>query len=150
MASACLTRPELTRHIRRQLSALLCDDSRMAPEGIAVYWLSDPRDVHEIRYVGQTRAPRRRFLQHLSTARLWLPDERPWWVPSPKLRPLYEWIRDLHRDEYRLPVMVVSTWLQTPAQARVAERARILECLEQRLPLLNFESEVLGRQIPLL
>jgi hypothetical protein len=150
MASCCLTRPELTRHVRRQLSSLFCDDSGMPPQGTAIYWLSDPRDVRQIRYVGQTRAPRRRFLQHLNTARLWLPDETPWWVPSPKLRPLYEWIRELHRDDFRLPAMVISTWVDTTAQARLAERTRILECLEQRLPLLNFETELLGRQIPLL
>jgi hypothetical protein len=32
----------------------------------------------------------------------------------------------------------------------VAERTRICECLERRLPLLNVEAEILGRQIPLL
>ena len=38
------------------------------------------RDVRQVRYVGQTRDPRRRFSQHLNVARLWLPDELPWWV----------------------------------------------------------------------
>jgi hypothetical protein len=149
MASV-LTRPELTRHVRRQLDSHLYDDSGVAPEGTAIYWLADPRGLKQIRYVGQTRSPRKRYLQHLNTARLWLPDEKPWWVPSPKLRPLYEWVRELHRDELRLPAMVISTWVATTVQARVAERTRILECLEQHLPLLNFESETLGRQIPLL
>jgi hypothetical protein len=81
---------------------------------------------------------------------LWLPDEVPWWVASPKLRPLYTWLRALYRDEMRLPAMVVHTWVETTEQARVAERARICECLEQRLPLLNFESERLGPQLPLI
>jgi hypothetical protein len=150
MASSYLSKSELTRHIRRQLGSHIHDDSGASGEGTAIYWLSDPRDIQHVRYVGQTRGPRRRFLQHLSTARLWLPDEKPWWVQSPKLRPLYEWIRELHRDDLRLPVMVISAWVETTTQARVAERTRILECLEQRLSLLNFESELLGRQIPLI
>lgn len=150
MAIAILSRPDLTRHVRGQLDSHLHDDSGAKPEGTAIYWLADPRDIRTIRYVGQTRSPRKRFLQHVNTARLWLPDEKPWWVPSPKLRPLYQWIRELYRDEMRLPAMVVSTWVETPEQARLAERTRILECLESRLPLLNFESELLGRQIPLL
>jgi hypothetical protein len=40
--------------------------------------------------------------------------------------------------------------VETAAQARIAERARIYECLEMRLQLLNVETEILGRQIPLL
>jgi hypothetical protein len=150
MATACLAKPDLTRLVRRQLGSLICDDSGAAAEGTALYWLADPRDLQTIRYVGQTKSPRRRYLQHMSTARLWLPDERPWWIASPKLRPLYEWIRELHREDLRLPAMIVSAWVPTTEQARIAERTRILECLEQHLPLLNFERETLGRQIPLL
>jgi hypothetical protein len=150
MAFSCLTRPELTRLVRRQLGSHLHDDSGLSPAGTAIYWLADPRDIQHVRYVGQTSSPRRRYSQHLNTARLWLPDEKPWWVPSPRLRPLYEWIRELHRDDFRLPVMVISTWVETTAQARLAERTRIVECLAQRLPLLNVEGETLGRQIPLL
>jgi hypothetical protein len=118
--------------------------------GIAIYSLSDPRDIRDVRYVGQSADPRRRFMQHLNAAKLWLPDERPWWVKSPKLRPLYNWIRDLYRDELRMPTMVVSAWLATAAEARVAERTRIFECLAQKLPLLNVETEILGRQTALL
>ena len=70
----------------------------------AVYTLADPRDTRCPRYVGQTRDVRRRFMQHVHTARLWLPDDVPWWVRSPKHRPLYEWIRALYRDGGRLPV----------------------------------------------
>jgi hypothetical protein len=128
----------------------LYDDSGAVPRGTAIYCLSDPRDVREVRYVGQTNVPRRRFLQHLNTAKLWLPDEMPWWVKSPRMRPLYGWIRELYRDGRRLPVMVVSAWVETVSDARVAERSRIYECLEKRLQLLNVESEILGRQIPLI
>ena len=127
----------------------LYDDSGVVAQGTAIYSLSDPRDVREVRYIGQTNVPRRRFLQHLSTAKLWLPDETPWWVKSPKLRPLYRWIKELYRDEYRLPVMVVTAWVETASDARLAERSRIYECLQKRLRLLNVETEILGRQIPL-
>jgi len=144
------TQAELTRYVRHELSSHLYDDSAAAPEGIAIYWLSDPRDIRFVRYVGQTRAPRRRLLQHLNTARLWLPDEKPWWIQSPKLRPLYEWIRQLYRDDRRLPVMVISAWVDTTARARVEERTRIIACLEQDLPLFNVETERLAEQIPLI
>lgn len=128
----------------------LYDNSAVAAEGTAIYGLSDPRDIREVRYIGQTNDPKRRFLQHLNTAKLWLPDEMPWWVKSPKLRPLYDWIRGLYRDERRLPVMVVTAWVETASDARVAERSRIYECLEKRLQLLNVETQILGRQIPLI
>jgi hypothetical protein len=126
------------------------DESGAAACGKAVYSLSDPRDLRVVRYIGQTGNPRRRLIQHLSTAQLWLPDELPWWIKSPKLRPVSEWIRALYTDERRLPIMVILQWLQTEAQARVAERSRIYECLERRLPLLNVEVEILGRQLPLI
>lgn len=103
-----------------------------------------------MRYVGQTGAPRRRFLQHLTTAKLWLPDEMPWWVQYPKMRPLSEWIRTLYRDQRRLPTMVINEWAESVTHARVAERRRIYECLEKRLVLLNVEIEILGRQLPLI
>ena len=99
--------------------------------------------------MGQTSSPARRFLQHLNTARLWLPDDVPWWVKSPKLRPLYNWIRELYSDEHRLPVMVVSAWVDSVREARVVERARIVEYARERRWLLNVEMENLGRQIPL-
>jgi hypothetical protein len=139
----------LSRHLRARLAAHYCDDSGVAPEGIAVYTLSDPRDLRAIRYVGQSAAPRRRFGQHLSAARLWLPDRTPWWVRSPRLRPLYEWMRELFQADGRLPVMVVRSWVPA-SQARGAERLHIYECLQRQLPLLNFESELLRRQLLLL
>jgi hypothetical protein len=138
------------QQFRRHVGMHLYDDSGVVPRGTAIYFLSDPRDVREVRYVGQTNVPRRRFLQHLNTAKLWLPDETPWWVKSPKMRPLYGWIRELYRDGRRLPVMVICAWVETVSDARVAERSRIYECLEKRLQLLNVESEILGRQIPLI
>jgi hypothetical protein len=144
------TRAELGRRFRSHVDAQLYDDSGFSALGTAIYSLSDPRDLRQVRYVGQTRAPRRRFLQHLSYAMLWMPDELPWWVKSPKLRPLGEWIRTLYQDELRLPVMVISSWVETAAEARRAERARIYQCLVSQLPLLNVETEILGRQIPLL
>ena len=143
IAPPARTKVQLARHIRGRL--VMYDDSGAAPEGIAIYSLSDPRDIRNIRYIGQTASPRRRLLQHLGTARLWLPDELPWWVKSPKLRPLYRWIRRLYQDEGRLPVMVVSAWVETTA-ARLAERALILECLEKQLPLMNVEIELLRLQ----
>jgi hypothetical protein len=144
-----VTKAQVGRHLRRHVGMHLYDDSGLLPQGTAIYSLSDPRDIREVRYIGQTSVPRRRFLQHLNTARLWLPDEMPWWVKSPKLRPLYHWIKELYRDEQRLPVMVVTAWVETVSAARLAERSRIYECLEQRLQLLNVETEILGRQIPL-
>jgi hypothetical protein len=153
--SACagfapLTKAQLMRYARRHVGVQLYDESGALPEGTAIYLLSDPRDIRQVRYVGQTNAPRRRFLQHLNAAMLWLPDERPWWIKSPRLRPLSGWIRELYRDELRMPTMVICAWAGTVAAARLAERTRIYECLGQRLPLLNVENEILGRQIALL
>ena len=140
------SRAAIGTRVRRHIRAELYDDSGDAAQGVAIYMLSDPRSIRDVRYVGQTRSPARRFSQHLNAARLWLSDEVPWWVRSPKLRPLYTWIRELYADEGRLPVMVVSAWTGSVAEARVLERARIMECLESRLDILNVEREVLGRQ----
>jgi hypothetical protein len=137
---------ELAQRVRRHVRAELYDDSGDAARGIAIYTLSDPRAIREVRYVGQTRSPARRFAQHLNTARLWLPDELPWWVESPKLRPLYTWIRELYADGRRMPVMVITAWTGSVGEARVLERARIMQCLESRLEILNVEREILGRQ----
>jgi hypothetical protein len=136
----------IVRRLRRHVRAELYDDSSDDACGIAIYALSDPRSIRGVRYVGQTRSPARRFAQHLNTARLWLPDELPWWIESPKLRPLYIWIRELYADGQRMPVMVVTAWTGSVVEARVLERARIMECLESRLEILNVEREILGRQ----
>ena len=118
--------------------------------GVAVYTLADPRDVQSPRYVGQTRDPHARFAQHVQTARLWLPDEVPWWVRSPKHRPLYAWIRELHRDGGRLPFMWVEEWVEPDNDPLVVERAAIMRWLARGAALLNVEALKLGAQLPLL
>jgi hypothetical protein len=132
--------------MRRHVRAELYDDSGESAGGFAIYTLSDPRSIRDVRYVGQTQWPARRFAQHLHSARLWLRDEVPWWVKSPKLRPLYTWIRQLYADDQRMPVMVVTAWAGSIGEARLLERARIMECLEGRLEILNVEREILGKQ----
>lgn len=144
------TAAELRRRFRRHTAAELYDESGLNPNGIAIYTLSDPRDIRDVRYVGQTSAPRRRFLQHLNHAQLWLPDHLPWWMKQPKLRPLYTWVRGLYRDEARLPVMVIAHWTPSLAEARVVERARILSHLTNRRTLFNVETEILQGWTPLL
>ena len=126
----------LQRELRRRLHWHLYDESGVTPAGAAIYSLADPREVRVSRYVGQTAQPARRLMQHLRTARLWLPDETPWWIEAPRLRPLYHWLRELHSEEGRLPVMVVHAWVD-PQHAQRAERNYISVCLAQQLPLLN-------------
>jgi hypothetical protein len=145
-----LSKTELARRIRRHSQRELYDDSGAAAIGTAIYSLADPRELGVPRYIGQTSAPRRRFLQHLGTARLWMPDDIPWWVMEPRLRPLYEWLRELHRDDYRLPTMIIHNWADTTKAARLAERARIFAALANAVPLLNVEREILAAQMPLL
>jgi hypothetical protein len=145
-----LTKSSLARLIAQHARRELYDDSNVEPSGIAIYSLVDPRELRLTRYIGQTSAPQRRFLQHMRTARLWMPDQTPWWVQQPALRPLYEWLRELHSQENRLPTMIIHSWIATSRQARLAERARIYEALANQLPLFNVEVEFLGRQLPLL
>jgi hypothetical protein len=145
-----LNKIQLGQKVRSHVREQLYDESGVSPHGVAIYILSDPRSIRDVRYVGQTSFPARRFLQHVNTAKLWLPDDLPWWVKSPKLRPLYCWIRELYADEHRLPVMVISAYADSVSKARVAERALIFECLRERGRLLNVEREILGRQIPLI
>jgi len=148
--SGGLSQAELNRQLRARVAQLLFDTSGMTAVGTAIYALADPRDAHEPRYIGQTRSPRRRLLQHIGQARLWLPADLPWWIKEPRLRPLYEWLRALHRDGGRLPVMIVTEWVGEGADARSVERTRIHEGLARQQPLLNYEGEVLGRQMSLL
>ena len=142
-----LTKAQLARHIRSRVTSNVIDDSGMDPKAVALYFLADPRDVRLVRYVGQTSAPRRRFLQHVSTARLWLPAQMPWWIKSPQLRPLYDWIRQLHEEDLRLPVMVVTGWVKCVHVARVMEREQICAHLGRGMPLLNVEQQLLGKQL---
>jgi len=127
---------DLQQLLRRRLSHHVYDESGAVPSGTAIYSLADPRDVRASRYIGQTAHPCRRLMQHVQTARLWLPDETVWWVKVPRLRPLYLWIRELYAQEARLPVMIVHGWVDTE-QARLAEGERIRSCLERQVPLLN-------------
>ena len=133
------TRSELMHWVRAHTRSNLYDESGAKPAQIAIYSLSDPREIRDVRYVGQTRAPRARFLQHVSAARLWLPETLPWWIKSPQLRPLYAWIRTLYFAEQRFPLMIISKWTASLPDARAAERARILECLRQGHDLCNIE-----------
>ena len=145
-----LPKAQLSQLIRKQKHGLVLEEPDVAPDGVAIYTLSDPRDVREVRYVGQTRAPQRRYSQHVNAARLWLSDETPWWYKAPPdQRPLHDWIRTLHRDDYRLPVMIITARVASVSAARQMERALILHYLGQRAFLLNVEAEILGRQVPL-
>lgn len=143
-------RRQLMRHIRARLTESIYDESGCEPQEFAVYTLSDPRAIREVRYVGQTRTPAQRLWQHVNTARLWQPDEVPWWFRSPALRPLYEWIRQLYRDEGRLPLMILVQWTPTLAEARACERTNIYDLLRAKQSLFNVECARLGQVTPLL
>jgi hypothetical protein len=145
-----LDRAQIARYIRSHVAAQVYDESGLPPHGTAIYTLSDPRELRLVRYVGQSRAPKRRFLQHLNTARVWLLADTPWWIKNPRLRPLSQWIRQLYLEEMRLPTMVICDWVDSTAAARLAERARICECLENQLQLLNVEAEHTAGQMQLL
>jgi hypothetical protein len=140
-----LTQAHLTRRFRWHVTTQLYDGCRLIQGGSAIYSLLDPRTLREVRYIGQTSDPARRFRQHLQMARLWLPDQRPWWIKSPKMRPLYEWIRQLYADDGRLPTMIVREWVGT-GEARVAERAQICALLADQSSLLNVEPRLMGEQ----
>ncbi len=131
---------QIARLARLRCASHILDHSYATKSDTAIYTLSDPRDLQLVRYVGQTQAPRSRYLQHVSAANLWMPDELPWWIKSPRTRPLYHWIRELYRDEYRLPVMVVIAWTAA-RQALAEERNQIGAYLVRGLPLLNREAE---------
>ena len=132
--------------LRRRSPLLLMDGCQEGEGEFAVYTLSDPRDVRDVRYVGQTRSPRSRYRQHVNKASPWLPDEMPWWIAAPRDRPLHEWIRQLHRDGNRLPVMVIVSRHDAATAARAAERALIMQCLAEGLQILNVEAEIAQRK----
>ncbi len=143
------SRAQLAREVRRRAASLIHDASGTEGLGAAIYTLADPRDVRCPRYVGRTLAPRRRFAQHLHTARLWVPDEHPWWIKEERLRPLYAWLRELYADERRLPAMLVQAWVD-PAAAAASERTLIVDCTRRGCSLLNVERRLGGPQLPLL
>ncbi len=134
----------IARRLRIARIHNIIDQTDGASGDVAIYALSDPRDVQAARYVGQTRNPASRFTQHVNMARLWLPDELPWWIERPELRPLYTWIRALYGDGGRLPVMFVVGWT-TSLLARSDERRFIASYLTGGLPLLNFEAGTRSR-----
>lgn len=138
----------IARRVRRELAFLITDDSPGGRGDFALYTLADPRDVRDVRYVGQTRAPLRRYRQHVRSARLWLAAEQPWWIRLPRLRTLYVWIRELYADGQRLPFMLVSAWFASEAEAREQERCLITRLAERGLPLLNAEAERLRPRQP--
>lgn len=128
--------------IRRHVDHELYDESgEPSPAGIAIYSLSDPSDLSTFRYIGQSAAPRRRLFQHLNAARFSMLTDRPWWIRDLTLRPLYEWIRAMYREDVRMPTMVIWEWTDSSGIARVAERARICDGLARGLPLFNVEAE---------
>ncbi|MEO8315589.1 MAG: GIY-YIG nuclease family protein [Pseudomonadota bacterium] len=136
---------DIARRIRRSCSLHILDVTDAEPSEAAIYALADPRDLELVRYIGQTRAPRSRFLQHMNEARLWLPDELPWWIKSPHLRPLYLWIRELYAEQ-RLPLMMIVAWTQCDL-ARQEEGRHIREYLRHQKPLLNRETESFLRKL---
>lgn len=140
------SRAMLTQRIRDCRRHNIVDQTGVARGEVAIYTLSDPRDAREVRYVGQTRNPESRLTQHLNAARLWLPDELPWWIRQPELRPLYTWIRELHADGGRLPVMFVVGWTSA-SLARRDEQRFIREFVAAGLPLLNHEAAGLGQRM---
>lgn len=131
---------EIRRSIRRRSAAHILDTSGTVQNEAAIYALADPRDLELVRYIGQTRSPVSRYLQHMNEARLWLPGELPWWVKSPRLRPLYGWIRELYADERRMPIMIVVAWTEA-SLARQEEGRHIRAYLRHAKPLLNIESQ---------
>jgi hypothetical protein len=134
----------LARRLRHARLHNIVDQTSGPTGDVAIYALADPRDVQTPRYVGQTRNPAARFVQHVNAARLWLPDELPWWIKRPELLPLYTWIRELHADGGRLPVMFVVGWTSS-LLARSDERRFIAAYLRDGLSLLNFEAGARSR-----
>ncbi|MEJ0100456.1 MAG: hypothetical protein WDO12_12265 [Pseudomonadota bacterium] len=128
----------ISRRLRQCKLHNIVDQTDGEPGEFAIYTLSDPRDVTEVRYVGQTRNPSARYTQHVNSARLWLPDEVPWWIKKEALRPLYSWIRALHADGGRLPVMFVVGWTSAEL-VRSDERRFVRTFVAQKLPLLNLQ-----------
>jgi hypothetical protein len=151
-ADAERTRRAISQRLRRCRLHNVVDQTGAEPGEVAIYCLSDPRDIETARYIGQTRSPPSRFTQHINAARLWLPDAAPWWVKREAMRPLYTWIRALHADGQRLPMMIVLGWT-TAELANSDERRFIRAFLADKLPLLNHVSgmllpEVRSGQLP--
>lgn len=136
MLSTSEAKLTLSRRIRRCRLYNIVDQTGVEPGEVAIYTLSDPRDVEVVRYVGQTRNPQSRFSQHINAARLWPPKELPWWIQREELRPLYTWIRTLYGEDARVPIMFVVCWTASEL-AKSDERRFIRTFAAQDLPLLN-------------
>ena len=131
------SKAQLTLRIRTHVHSLVVDASNVEPVDVAIYTLSDPRNIREARYIGQTSCPGRRYLQHINQAKLWMPAETPWWIKTSGLRPLYQWIRELYADDSRLPVMMILAWTER-CNALSEEQRYIAEFRSALMPLLNF------------
>jgi hypothetical protein len=132
----------LSRRVRQARQHNIIERADVERGEVAIYTLADPRDVRVASYVGQTRNPEARFAQHVNAARLWLPDERPWWIRPRELRPLYSWIRELYADDGRLPMLVVAGWVDAD-RARGDERKIVRDLLADGAALLNAEAEIM-------
>jgi hypothetical protein len=132
------------QRLRQQRAQLVCDVATALPDGsagVALYLLSDPRTVRAVRYVGQSRAPVRRYTQHVHAA--CLPQtlqQAPWWLREPRLLPLYQWIRALYADGGRLPFMLITERAPSVAAARGREQLLIAEHHRAGHELLNHEA----------
>jgi hypothetical protein len=126
----------------------LPDDERMDARGRATQARAGMPEVEQRR----EQLPARAGMPEVEQRREQLPGavaDTPWWVRSPKHRPLYAWIRALHSDGGRLPFMWVEEWVGPDADALVAERAAIMRWLARGAELLNAEARALGAQRPL-
>lgn len=129
----------VTRRMRRCRASQILEFADPSGGEVALYTLSDPRDFQQVRYVGQSRSPARRYAQHITAARPWLQSEVPWWIREPALRPLYAWISALYAEECRMPVMAIRAWI--PAADALGQELRLIRsCLMQDMPLLNREA----------
>ncbi|MBN8281440.1 MAG: hypothetical protein J0M16_12590 [Gammaproteobacteria bacterium] len=135
--------------LRQRLSNHVLDDtpsSRPGGEAWAIYSLSDPRHLRAYRYVGQTREPARRLLQHVLSAHAWAraaaaaSSEGNWWLAPDDCRPLQAWIQELYRAGRRLPCLVIHHWESSARDAREAERRMIDTCLDGGHELFNAEA----------
>lgn len=137
--------------LRQRLASHVVDDAPAPPGGSraeawAIYSLSDPRNLRAYRYVGQTRWPARRLLQHVLSAHAAAPPaslddgDIAWWMTPRERGPLQAWILELHAEGQRLPCMVVHGWEQSAREAIEAERRMIEECLRQGHALFNAEA----------
>lgn len=131
---------DIALRLRRHLGVLICDTSDAERVGVALYTLSDPRDVRAVRYVGQSSAPTRRYRQHVRAACLAQDGARPWWLRQPHLGPLHEWIRALHADGGRLPFMLITNWAPSVAAARLLEQSLITAHRAAGCALFNCEA----------